>query len=152
MENKYEFKATAYWVLARRGIVSAHDVPQAIEFAAPAEFAGEKEMWTPEHFFLSAVATCYVTTFRSIAEYNKFDTVALDVSVEGVLEKEPGGYRFTEVRVKPLLTIANEEDRERGFKLLDKAERGCLISRSLNSRVILDPVVEVSDLVAETSY
>jgi peroxiredoxin-like protein len=152
MENKYEFKATAYWVLARRGIVSAEDVPQAIEFAAPAEFGGEKQIWTPEHFFLSAVASCYVATFRAIAEYNKFDTVALDVSAEGILEKEPGGYRFTEVRIKPVLTIANEENRAQGLKLLDKSAHGCLISRSLSSRVILEPVVEVSDLVAETSY
>lgn len=152
MENRYEFKTTAYWVLARRGIVSADGVPQAIEFASPAEFGGEREMWTPEHFFLSSVATCYVSTFRALAEYNKFDTVALDVTAEGTLEKEPGGYRFIEVRVKPILTIVNEEDRERGFKLLDKTEKSCLINRSLSCRVVLDPVVEISDMVAETSY
>ena len=39
--------------------------------------------------------SCYVSTFRALAEYNKFDTVALDVCREGMLDKEPGGYRFT---------------------------------------------------------
>ncbi len=152
MENRYEFKATAYWVLARRGIVSADAVPQAVEFAAPAQFGGESEMWTPEHFLLASIASCFVSTFRALAEYNKFDTVALDVSAEGTLDKEPGGYRFTEIRVKPLLTLASEEERERAFKLLDKAEKASLINRSLSCRVILDPIVEVSDMVAETSY
>jgi len=152
VENRYEFKATAYWVLARRGIVSADGVPQAVEFAAPAEFGGERDLWTPEHFFLASIASCYVSTFRALAEYNKYDTVALDVAVEGTLEKEPGGFRFSKIRVKPLLTIAAEEERERGFKLLDKSEKTCLINRSLSCRVILDPVVEISDMVAETSY
>lgn len=147
MENTYKFGATAYWVLASRGIVSAETVPQAIEFSAPPEFDGEEEMWTPEHFFLAAISTCFISTFRSIAEYNKFEMVALDVPVEGILNKEQGGYRFTDVIVRPVLTIASEEDREKGLKLLEKAERACLVSRSLNSKVTLEPVVQVSKTV-----
>ena len=57
MENSYSFRSSAYWILARRGIVSAEAVPQSIEFSAPPEFGGETEMWTPETFFLAGVAT-----------------------------------------------------------------------------------------------
>lgn len=147
MENSYSYRTSGYWILARRGIVSAEGVPQAVEFAAPPEFGGESEMWTPETFFLAAVASCYITTFRAISEHSKFDSVALDVTVDGTIEKESGGFRFTSVTVKPVLTVASDEDRDKGLKLLLKSEAACLISRSLNSHVSVEPTVQVSKLV-----
>jgi peroxiredoxin-like protein len=148
MEKSYSYRTTAYWILARRGIVSAESVPQAIEFSAPPEFGGEAEMWSPETFFLAAVASCYISTFRAISEYSKFDSVALDVTVDGTLTKEQGGFRFTEVTIHPVLTVANEEETDKGLKILLKSEAACLISRSLNSRVSIEPIVQVSKLVA----
>ncbi|MGE5111406.1 MAG: OsmC family protein [Acidobacteriaceae bacterium] len=147
MENTYSYRTTAYWILARRGIVSAEAVPQALEFSAPPEFHGEAEMWTPETFFLAAVASCFVSTFRAIAEYSKFDSVALDVTVDGTIAKEQGGFRFTDVTVHPMLTVANDEDTDKGLKLLLKTEAACLISRSLNSKVSIEPLVQVSKMV-----
>jgi peroxiredoxin-like protein len=147
MESTYKFEATAYWVMGSRGIVSGEAVPQAIEFSAPPEFDGEEEMWTPEHFFLGSVATCFISTFRSIAQYNKFEMIALDVTVEGVLNKEQGGYRFADVFIRPVLTVASEEDREKGLKLLEKSERACLVSRSLNSKITMEPRLQVSKAV-----
>jgi len=148
MQNTFLYRATAYWMLEQRGIVSGEKIPQSIEFSAPPEFGGEAELWTPEHLFLASISTCFIATFRAIAEHNKFDTVGLDVSVEGTLNKEEGGYRFAEVKIKPVLTLTRDEERERGIKLLYKAERACLISRSLNSRVSMEPVIQVNAPVA----
>jgi len=148
MEKSYSYRTTGYWILARRGIVSAEAVPQAIEFSAPPEFGGEAEMWSPESFFLASVASCYISTFRAIAEYSKFDSVALDVTVDGTITKETGGFRFTEVTIHPVLTVASDEDCDKGLKLLLKSEAACLVSRSLNARVSIEPVVQVSKLVA----
>lgn len=148
MENSYSYRTTAYWILAQRGIVSANTVPQAIEFSAPQEFGGDAEMWSPETFFLAAVASCFISTFRAISEHSKFDSVALDVAVDGKIEKEQGGFRFTEVTVRPVLTVATDEDTEKGLKLLLKSEAACLVSRSLNAKVSIEPMVQVSKLVA----
>jgi organic hydroperoxide reductase OsmC/OhrA len=71
----------------------------------------------------------------------------LEVAVETVLRKEEGGFRFAEVVVKPVLTIACAEDEERAFKLMEKAERACLISRSINATRKLQPQVLVAATV-----
>lgn len=105
-------------------------------------------MWSPETFFLASVASCYISTFRAIAEYSKFDSVALDVTVDGTITKEQGGFRFTEVTIHPVLTVATDEECDKGLKLLLKSEAACLVSRSLNARVSIEPVVQVSKLVA----
>ncbi len=148
MEQEYRYNVNASWIVARRGIATGEGIPQAIEFSAPPEFKGEPELWTPEHFFTAAIATCFVSTFRAIAEYSKFeDMVALEVGVETVLKKEEGGFRFAEVTIKPVLTIASPEDEERGLKLMEKAEKACLISRSINATRKLEPKVLVATTV-----
>jgi organic hydroperoxide reductase OsmC/OhrA len=145
MGAEYRYTVNGSWTVGRRGFASAAGVPQAIEFSAPPEFKGEPEMWTPEHFFTAALAACFVSTFRAIAEYSKFeDMVALEVDVEAVLRKEEGGFRFVEVITKPVLTIASAEDEERGFKLLEKADKACLVSRSINAERRLEAKVLVA--------
>jgi peroxiredoxin-like protein len=148
MEDRYSYRTSTTWLAERRGVVEAEDCPLPVEFSAPPEFGGEDCMWTPEHLFLSAVGSCFVSTFRAIAEYSKLEFLALDVPVEGLLEKGEKGYRFTQVILRPELTLARDEDRERGLRLLEKAERACLISRSINSEIQLQPEIKVTETVA----
>ena len=137
----YRYYSNAKWTDGRKGTVSAEGIAAAIPFSAPPEFMGEAGTWTPEHFFAAAVASCFVTTFKAIAEFSKFEFLSLQVEVEGTLEKEQGGYRFAKVVVRPLLEVGAGSDLERAIRLLEKAERGCLISRSLKSEIELQPEV-----------
>ncbi len=144
----YTYEANAHWTGGRRGTVTGQGADGPVEFSAPPEFQGDSGKWTPEHFFAAAIASCMVTTFRAIAEISRFEFAGLDVSVEAVLEKAEGGFRFTRVTVKPVLTVHSEDDRGRGLRLLDKAERACLISRSINAQITLQPTVMVATVHA----
>jgi peroxiredoxin-like protein len=148
METSYRYQTVAHWSSHRRGIVEAEEIPRTINFSAPPEFRGEPGLWTPEHLLVSAVATCFVTTMRAIAEMSKLEVVALETAVEGHLEKKEGGFRFTKFVLRPKLTIAREEDRELANRLLDKAEHACLISRSLNGRVEMKAEILMEEPVA----
>jgi peroxiredoxin-like protein len=143
MSASYRYHATTRWTGARSGLLQAEGVQPPLPFSAPPEFQGEAGRWTPEHFFIAAVGACFVTTFRAISELSKFEFAALQVDVEGVLEKGEGGFRFTRVFVRPVLDLLHPEDHDRALRLLDKAERSCLVTRSLNSEVKLEPVVQV---------
>jgi organic hydroperoxide reductase OsmC/OhrA len=125
-----------------RGAVIAGGVEQAIEFSAPPEFRGEPGFWTPEQFLLAAVGSCFITTFRAIAGYSKFDPLALDIAVEGKLDKREGGYEFTHIVLRPVLTIREESERVRAYRLLEKTERGCLVARSLKCEVTMEAKIE----------
>jgi len=147
VESTHVYRSSAIWTMKRRGIVSAQEVPRTINFSSPPEFQGEPGMWTPEHLLVAAVATCFLATFRAFAENSKLHVVQLEVETEGLLEKEEGGFRFTRIVVRPRLTIADPVDQERAQRLLEKAERACLISRSLSSHVELQARVEVAAAV-----
>jgi peroxiredoxin-like protein len=144
MNTSSTFVSSARWTGGRNGVVTGREVEPSINFSAPPQFQGRAGVWSPEHFFTSALATCFVTTFQAIAEFSKFNAPALEVSVEGHVEKAEGGLRFTRVTVRPVLTINGEADRERGMRLLEKAGKGCLVSRSLQSEIRLEPEILVA--------
>jgi len=146
MQNSYHYQTVAHWSSHHTGIVEAEEIPRTINFSAPPEFRGEPGLWTPEHLLVAALATCFVTTLRAVAEASKLEIMAVETSVEGLLEKGDSGFNFTRFTLRPRLTIAREEDRERAGRLLAKAERACLISRSLTGRVELQPEIVVAEI------
>ena len=124
--------------------MSAEGVPLALQFNAPPEFNGERGKWTPETLLVASASTCLAATFRAVAEASKLDYVNLHIDAEGVLEKQEEGFRFTRIVLRPRLSVIRDDDRERAAKLLLKAERACLIARSLRCEVTTEPVIVVA--------
>jgi organic hydroperoxide reductase OsmC/OhrA len=144
MEATRSYQVRAKCTKLRSGVVASDTVPRPICFSAPPEFLGESGVWTPEHFFVASVVTCYVSTFSGMSHASKFGFISLEVDAEGVLEKGPGGWRFTEVKLRPALKIARAEERERAKVLLEKAEQSCLVARSISARVTLESAISVT--------
>ena len=134
-----------YHVEARSGtggdvILSARGLPE-LATQAPAEFGGPGDRWSPETLLAAAVADCFVLGFRAIARASKFDYEALEVEVEGVLERIDRVTRFTAFTVRARLQVPAGADEARALRLLEKAEETCLITNSLNCETRLEPQV-----------
>jgi peroxiredoxin-like protein len=139
METKYTYHASAQWHRLDRGFVELeHGAPRIINFSAPPEFGGEPGFWTPEHFLLAAVTTCFVATFRAVATASKLEFQGIEVAADGMIEKDSGGFRFTKINLKPVVIVYAEQERERAQRLLEKAEKLCLVTRSLACTVELE--------------
>jgi organic hydroperoxide reductase OsmC/OhrA len=149
MEKQYVYRVNVTSTSFLSGFATAEEIQPSIAFSAPPEFQGEAGRWTPEHLFLASVAGCFVSTFSGMAQFSKFEFLLLDLEVEGVLSKEEEGWRFTQVSLQPRLKIAQEKDLDRANRLLEKAEKTCLVVRSINSTVILEPEVIVEEEVLE---
>ena len=145
MEPQYAYRVKALCAGPRSGVVNAEGVQSSIFFSAPQEFLGEPGRWTPEHFLVASVASCFVSTFSGIAQNSHFEFVSFNLDAEGVLSNEEGAWRFTEIRLRPVVTILNDEGRGRVMRLLEKAEKSCLIARSLQCKVILFPSVKIEE-------
>src|SRR5437867_6393980 len=86
MEGAQKYRVIAWWSSGRTGLAKSNSAPNAIHFTAPPEFGGLEGRWTPEDLLLSAVASCYTTTFRALAEYSKFEYADLERSEEHTSE------------------------------------------------------------------
>jgi peroxiredoxin-like protein len=150
METIHSYRIKAASTKIRSGVVTVEGIEPSIFFSAPPEFRGLAGHWTPEHFLVTAVASCYVSTFSGIAEVSRFEFLSLELEAEGVLENEKGDWRFSTVKLRPRLKIAREADREHAFRLLEKAEKGCLIARSLNCFVAVTSEIKVAEELLES--
>lgn len=134
------------WRSDRKGEISSPELDQKIEVATPPEFPkGMAGIWSPEHLFTAAVNSCFMTTFLAIAENSKLEFKNFSCPAKGKLSKVDGKFAMAEVILEPVLTILNEEDREKAEKILHKAEKACLITNSLKAEVILKPVIELEN-------
>jgi peroxiredoxin-like protein len=138
----HQYNVNLKWNSDRIGEVSSPELNSKIEVATPPQFPkGVEGIWSPEHFFTAAVNSCFMTTFLAIAENFRLEFKEFNCNAVGVLEQVEGKYLMTEVILNPTLVITKEEDKEKALRVLDKSEKACLISNSINSKVSLNPIV-----------
>jgi len=113
------------------------------EVAAPPQFGGPAGYWSPEIFFSAAVSSCFILTFKAVARAMKLEWQTITVDADAYLDKESGGMRFTKVDIFVTLRVSTSDLQNEGLKALQKAKESCLITRSLNSEIVLHPMVEV---------
>ncbi len=145
MENTYHYNVHLNWESDRKGLMRSPVLQSTIEVATPPEFAkGMEGIWSPEHLLVAAVNSCLMTTFLSIAENSKFNFISFESNADGKLEKVEGKYMISEVVLSPVLTIANEADHEKALRILGKSEAACLISNSVKSKIVFNPLVKIN--------
>ena len=148
MENEYFYSTEVEWSGAREGELRVSALPR-LHVDAPPEFKGHEGSWTPEHLFVGAVNSCFMTTFLAIAENSKLDFVSFKAAADGKLEKRDGqGFSITEIVLKPSLTIRDSKDAARAARILEKAEKHCLISNSVKTEIHLEPEISVAQVAA----
>jgi len=142
-DGQYSHRAVAWWTSGRTGLAKCNSAPNAIHFTAPPEFGGMEGRWTPEDLLLGAAASCFTTTFHSIARSSKLEYLDLEVEAETIVQKAETGYSFNGITIRAHLTIAGEEVREHAVKILEKTRDLCLISRALATAPKLEVRIEV---------
>jgi organic hydroperoxide reductase OsmC/OhrA len=145
----YYYATEVDWINGRSCALGAPGMPD-IEITPPPEFHGTQGIWTPEHLFVASVSCCYVTTFLAIAELSNLEFSAISCGATGKLEKVGGsGFEVTEITLRPNLVLRHTRDLERAGRILEKAERNCLISKSIRSAVRLQPQIDSIEAAAD---
>ena len=143
MEHIYEVSVN--WQADRKGVKSSPVLNTKIEVATPPQFPkGMEGIWSPEHLFVAAINSCLMTTFLSIAENSKLEFVSFDSKAIGKLEMVDGKYMMSEVILMPVVTINDEQQKERAERVLQKSEVNCLISNSVKSTIIFKPEIKIT--------
>jgi peroxiredoxin-like protein len=141
MEHKYFYTTEVEWTGERHGDLRAPRLAN-MQVSAPPEFKGHEGVWTPEHLFVAAVNSCFMTTFLAIAENSKLEFLSFSADAKGKLEKLDGrGFIMTEIVLRPKLLISHARDAERAGRILQKAEKNCLISNSIKTETKLESEV-----------
>lgn len=134
-----------HWIGEKKGQLTVPGLP-SLQVATPPEFDGHEGFWSPEQYFVAAVNACVMTTFIAIACLSKLEYESYEAQATGKLDKPEGqGLQFTEITIRPKLVISHRRDLERASRILQKAEKQCLISNSIKATVKLEPLILVAN-------
>ncbi|MBK7233975.1 MAG: OsmC family protein [Saprospiraceae bacterium] len=135
----HQYPINIKWDKDNIGTLSSPELQSSITVATPPQFeGGVAEIWSPEHLFTASVVSCFMTTFLAIASFSKFGFIDFQCGANGVLEKPDGKYKMTRVNLKAQLTISDQNQADKARRLLEKSEKACLISQSIQSEITLE--------------
>lgn len=124
-------------------ITESENLP-VLHIAAPKQFDGPGDKWSPEELLVAMVADCIILTFRAMASASKLEWSELSCEVKGTLEMVERKMQFTEMFVYASLQISSEADTEKASRVLEKAESDCLITNSLTAKSKLETKITLT--------
>ncbi len=148
-DDRHPYAVAVRWTHGKAGTLFSVDELTELKVAAPPQFGGPPGEWSPEHLFVASVVSCFMTTFVAIARNSKLQFIDFECDGVGMLERgDDRRYRISEVVLRPVVRVPEGSNLERVDRILQKAEAACLISRSINSSVRLEPSIELESAVA----
>ena len=136
--KSFHYKAKTTWSSARRGMLSAAGKPNIV-VGSPPEFKGEPDVWAPEELLVGSLNTCMMLTFLTLAQRQGLTPVGYESEAEGLLDNVEGKYHFTEVTIRPRVTLKSEAELELARKSMESVDAHCFIANSINARITLTP-------------
>lgn len=157
MERSHEYPLTLTWTGAgdegtvnyraygRDHTLVAEGPPPLLGSADPL-FRGDPARWNPEQLLVAALAQCHMLSYLSLCARRRVVVTAYtDEAVGTMVESGDGGGGFTEVVLRPRVTVAAPEMVEQAAELHERAHQLCFIASSVNFPVRHEPVVLVAD-------
>lgn len=80
-----------------------------------------------------------------MAKASQLPFVSLIVDTTGTVDKQDGVTRFTEIMLRPRLTLPPGTNLERAQRILERSEKTCLVSASLSTQVRMEPTLLEAD-------
>jgi peroxiredoxin-like protein len=110
--------------------------------APPPAYDGPGDAWSPEHLLVAAVEACFLFTLRAVARASKLEFSDVHLDTTGIVDRQDGVVRFTEIALRCHLAVEPGTDRERAMRVLARAEKACLVSASLSTPIRVEAEIE----------
>jgi organic hydroperoxide reductase OsmC/OhrA len=132
---------SGYRDYGRDHLISADGRPD-IEGSSDPAFRGDKTRWNPELELLAALSQCHMLSYLHVcATAGVVVTAYADAPYGAMAETTDGGGHFTEVVLRPRVTVAEPAMADAARKLHAEASEKCFIASSVNFPVRHEPTV-----------
>ena len=131
----------------REHVVLIAGKPDLAGSADPA-FLGDAALHNPEDLLLAALSACHMLTYLALCARMRIVVTAYEDRAQGTMREDgKGGGRFSEVTLRPVVTLADEAMREKAEALHVRAHELCFIAASCNFPVRHEAATQVKAAV-----
>jgi organic hydroperoxide reductase OsmC/OhrA len=127
-----------------RGYQRAHEYSvegkPVIPGSSDPNFRGDATRYNPEELLVMSLSSCHMLWYLHLCAEAKIVVTAYEDQAVGTMveDQERGGF-FTEVVLKPTVTIEAGSDQARAEQLHEKAHHLCFVANSVNFPVRCEP-------------
>ena len=133
-----------------RGYRRDHEIrgdgkPMHLGSSDPA-FRGDAARWNPEELLVAALSQCHMLWYLHLcADGGVVVTDYADTPVGTMtMDATGGGGKFTDVILRPAVTVAEPSMADKAMALHDEINAVCFIARSVNFPVLHEPTVRAA--------
>ncbi len=134
---------SGYREYGRQLVVRAADGRELAGSADPT-FHGDADRWNPEELLVAALSQCHMLSYLHMAVRAGVVVTAYTDEALGTMVQEGLGGRFTEVLLRPVVTVADASMADRAREAHAEASEHCFIASSVNFPVRHEPTIVVA--------
>ena len=109
-------------------------------------FRGDATKYNPEELLVAAISSCHLLWYLHLCADAGIVVIDYSDSPIGKMnETQNGSGRFTEVILKPEVTITTESSLERATQIHHKVHKFCFIANSVNFPIYCQPSIKCRD-------
>ena len=155
--KQHEYTTNLRWTGNRgTGTSGYRDYDRNHEIAGPSKatalpgssdphFRGDPARYNPEDLLVASLSACHMLSYLHLCAVNNVVVTAYEDDATGTMaENSDGSGDFTEVTLRPRVTITAASDAARAIALHEDAGRLCFIARSVKFPVRHVPVISNS--------
>ncbi|QOC91870.1 OsmC family protein [Micromonospora craniellae] len=152
MPHQHTYRTTVTWTgnlgtgtSGYRAYRRDHDVtadgPPPIAGSSDPTFRGDRTRWNPEQLLLAALSQCHLLAYLHLCADNGIVVTGYVDAATGSMttDNATGSGHFTEVVLRPRVTLADPAAADTATALHDDAHRVCFIANSVNFPVRHEP-------------
>jgi organic hydroperoxide reductase OsmC/OhrA len=135
---------SSYDAYSRDHLVRAANKP-AIEASSDPAFRGTATRHNPEELFVASLSSCHMLWYLHLCAVNGIVVTGyVDDPVGTMEESAQGSGHFTDVVLRPQVTIGAGGDVKLAVRLHEEAHKFCFIANSVNFPVRCEPSTDIS--------
>ena len=154
MTQEHTYSATVTWTgnlgagtAGDKEYTRDHDIAcpgkPMIRGSADPAYRGDAARLNPEDMLVAALSACHMLWYLHLCSAAGVVVTAYEDSAEGNMQTHPpeGAGEFTQVTLRPRVTITAESDAETAERLHETANANCFVARSVNFPVDHRPTI-----------
>lgn len=156
MGKEHRYRVSLEWTgnegsgtASYRGYSRAHELRAEgrpiIPGSSDPAFRGDPARWNPEELLVASLSACHQLEYLHLCAVAGVIVTAYEDHPEGLMVEEASGAgQFSEVVLRPEVTVTAASDVEKALALHHEAHARCFIARSMNFPVAHEPVIRTA--------
>ena len=156
--QEHRFETRLVWTGARQGGTTNYESysrecrvdtagKPSLRLSSLAVFRGDPALLDPEDLLVASLSACHFLSYVALCARGGVNVVAYEDDAVGVMARHEKTFRFTDVLLRPRVTIAPGSDPEKARALHERAHADCFIANSVNFPVRHEPEIRVTATV-----